>query len=299
MTVPVHRPSTRMDEIVPAGTELVLLGEGYVAAEGPVWLLEEDALLFSDFRASKRYRWTAREGVVLLVDGTDEGNGMTRDSAGRLYVCERATARVTRWDADGAFAVVSDRWHGHRLNAPNDVVVSRGDVAWFSDPISPDYESPRGYPALFRQAPGEVEPTLVTRELLFPNGLAFSPDESTLYVADTKRMALYTVRTGPVEELPDDRPELFFRFDAGHGPGQPDGLKVDVEGNVYSTGPGGIWVIAPSGELLGVIETGDHHLTNLAWGGPDWRTLFITARGALLRLDMGIPGLPVPTPPIS
>jgi len=286
--------SAALRHVVDADTNLVLLGEGFVAGEGPVWVADQQCLLFSDYRASKRYRWTQADGVTLVVDGTNEGNGQTLDEHGRLYVCERATQRVVRLNAGDEREVVADRWGGTRLNAPNDVIVASDGTVIFTDPISPDYESKRGYPGVFLVAPGDAEPTLLTREIQFPNGLALSPDESALYVNDSKRQAVYVVATGPGDRIPDPDPVLFYVFDSAKGPGVPDGMKVDVEGNIYSTGPGGVWVIDPAGELLGIISTGRHHHTNLAWGGRDWRTLFILTRQSLSQVTLKIPGIPVP-----
>jgi len=286
--------SAALGRVVDAGTGLVLLGDGFVAGEGPVWVADQQCLLFSDYRASKRYRWTQADGVTLVADGTNEGNGQTLDRHGRLYVCERATQRVVRLSAGRDSEVVADRWGGVRLNAPNDVIVASDGTVIFTDPISPDYESKRGYPGVFLVAPGDAEPTLLTRDIEFPNGLALSPDESVLYVNDSKRQAIYVVATGPAGALPDRDPVPFYAFDTARGPGVPDGMKVDVEGNIYSTGPGGVWVIDPAGELLGIISTGPHHHTNLAWGGRDWRTLFIVTRGSLSQVTLKIPGIPVP-----
>ena len=286
--------SAALRRVIDADTSLVLLGDGFVAGEGPVWVADQQCLLFSDYRASKRYRWTQADSVTLVADSTNEGNGQTLDQRGRLYVCERATQRVVRLSAGQDSEVVADRWGGARLNAPNDVIVASDGSVIFTDPISPDYASKRGYPGVFLLAPGDREPTLLTREIQFPNGLALSPDESTLYVNDSKRQAIYVVATGPGDALPDPDPVLFYAFDKAKGPGVPDGMKVDVEGNIYSTGPGGVWVIDPAGELLGIISTGPAHHTNLAWGGRDWRTLFILTRESLSQVTLKIPGIPVP-----
>lgn len=293
--------SPRLRRIVGTEAGLERLGEGFVAGEGPVWIAAGQCLLFSDYRASKRYRWTESGGVSLVADDTNEGNGQTLDEQGRLYVCERATQRVVRYPPGSDHApdsdreVVADRWNGARINAPNDVIVASDGTVIFTDPISPDYESERGYPGVFRVTPDNTKPTLLTRAIEFPNGLALSPDESTLYVNDSKRQAIYTVATGSDESLPDPHPLLFFKFDPARGPGVPDGMKIDVEGNIYSTGPGGVWVIDPVGELLGFLSTGPHqHHTNLAWGGRDWQTLFITTRQSLSRIVLKIPGMPVP-----
>lgn len=295
----IQTVSAAFNDIVSDGAGLARLGGGFVAGEGPVWVESQQCLLFSDYRASKRYRWAESDGITLVADGTNEGNGQTLDQDGRLYVCERATQRVIRHGVSGVHEVVAGRWRGARLNAPNDIIVDSRGAVIFTDPISPDYESERGYPGVFRVAADGHEPVLLTRKIEFPNGLALSPDESVLYVNDTKRQAVYTVSTGPDEALPDRQPRLFYRFDTAQGPGVADGMKVDLDGNLYSTGPGGVWVIDPAGELLGIISTGPHHHTNLAWGGPDWRTLFITTRQTLSRIKVKIAGVPVPVRPKS
>ncbi len=297
-TIEVISPALR--RIAGTGAAPVRLGEGFVAGEGPVWAAAEGCLLFSDYRASKRYRWTESGGVTLVADDTDEGNGQTLDHQGRLYVCERATRRVVRYPPGSARAagsdreVIADSWNGARMNAPNDVIVASDGAVIFTDPISPDYESERGYPGVFRVAPGDTAPTLLTRQIQFPNGLALSPDESRLYVNDSKRQAIYTVAASPGDTLPDPHPAPFFTFDTAKGPGVCDGMKIDIEGNIYSTGPGGVWIIDPAGRPLGIVSTGPHHHTNLAWGGRDWLTLFITTHESLSRIVLKIPGMPVP-----
>lgn len=292
--------SPMLGRIVGTETKLVRLGEGFIAGEGPVWVASHQCLLFSDYRASKRYCWTELRGVSLAADNTNEGNGQTLDGQGRLYVCERAAQRVVRYPPDKSTSpdnereVIADRWNGARMNAPNDVIVASDGTVVYTDPISPDYMSERGYPGVFRVSPGDNQPVLLTRKIHFPNGLALSPDESTLYVNDSKRHAIYTLAMGSGDLQTESDPALFFRFDPSKGLGVPDGMKIDVEGNIYSTGPGGVYVIDPAGEPLGFFSTGEHHHTNLAWGGRDWLTLFLTTHNSLWRIVLKIPGIPVP-----
>ncbi len=290
--MPIEQVSPELERIVSADQEIEELGRGYLTTEGPLWYREEGYLLFSDIRNSRRMKWTPKEGVSLFQESTNEGNGLTRDLQGRLIACEHSSRRVSRIEADGSITVVAERYEGKRLNRPNDVVVKSDGSIYFTDPGAPGPEFDLDFPGVYRVSPNLSAITLVTRDMARPNGLAFSPDESIFYVTNSlpdKYIQAFDVQSDGT--LTNGR--LFFEFTSDR-PGNPDGMKVDVEGNVYCTGPGGVWIIDASGKHLGTILTGANQTTNCGWGGEDWKTLFITIRETVGRIQLKITGIPVP-----
>ena len=251
-------------------------------------------LLFSDYRKSRRYKWEPGNGVTLVQEPTNEGNGQTRDPQGRLIVCERAGRRVTRMEHDGSVTVMASRYRGLRLNKPNDVVAKSDGSIYFTDPGAPDPDLDLDIAGVYRISPDRGALTLLVRDFVFPNGLAFAPDESVLYIIDTQRRQIRAFDLHPNGMLALGTDRVFFQFPKSEISGLADGMKVDVEGNVYSTGPGGVWILDPNGKHLGTISTGAKFHTNLAWGGDDWKTLFITTHETLSRIQMKVPGVPVP-----
>jgi gluconolactonase len=268
------------------------LATGLVFTEGPLWH-PDGFYYFVDVRASKFYRIRPGSQAELLRENTGEGNGTTFDPQGRLVICEGGNRRLTRWPADGKFAsseVLIDRFVGKRLNRPNDVLCKSDGSIYFTDPglRVPLRDREQETAAVLRVKPDGSVSKIADFE--YPNGLAFSPDERTLYVANT-RFAMYihaieldsagnTVRRRIFADMSSDEPE-----------GVPDGMKVDVEGRVYCTGPGGTWVFAPSGDRLGIIKTPEVP-ANLCFGGADMKTIFFTARTSVYSLRVKVPGLP-------
>ncbi len=267
------------------------LATGFGFTEGPLWH-PDGHYYFVDIRASALYRLTPGQQAELVRGDTGEGNGTTFDLAGRLVLCEGGNRRVTRMGSDGRVDVLMDRFEGKRLNRPNDVVCRSDGSIYFTDPglRVPLAQRELPYAAVYRIAPdGTI--TMVA-DFEYPNGLAFSPDERRLYVANT-RWAQYI----HVLELDDHgsmrRRRIFADMSSDETDGVPDGMKVDVEGRVYCTGPGGTWVFAPDGTRLGIIRTPEVP-ANLAFGGPDLRTLFFTARTSVYTLRVRTPGQPHP-----
>ena len=292
--MPVEQVSPELERIMSPDQEIEELGRDYQIAEGPIWFREEGYLLFSDIRNNRRMKWSLGEGVSLFRQPTDEANGLTRDPQGRLVACEHATRRVTRLEQDGRITVVADRYQGKRLNSPNDVVVHSNGSVYFTDPAFPGIVGPAGVDQEFRgvyRADTDGSVVLVASDFEAPNGLAFSPDESILYIDDSLRGHVRAFNVQADGSLAKGR--IFHEF-KGELPGLADGMKVDVEGTVYCTGPGGVWVLTSSGKHLGTILTGAEQTTNCAWGGDDWKTLFITTRNTLARISLEVPGVPVP-----
>jgi gluconolactonase len=275
-------------------SEAERLASGFVFTEGPLWY-PDGFYYFVDVRASKFYRITPGGPAELLRENTGEGNGTTFDLDGRLVLCEGGNRRVTRWPADGKFAsceVLIDRFEGKRLSRPNDVVCRSDGSIYFTNPglRVPLAERELDPSAVYRVTP-DGSASLVA-EFEYPNGLAFSPDERVLYVANTRHaMYIHAIELDGTGNMV--RRRIFADMSSDETEGVPDGMKVDVEGRVYCTGPGGTWVFAPDGTQLGVIKTPEVP-ANLAFGGPDLKTLFFTARTSVYALRVKIPGQPVP-----
>ena len=299
----IVRADARLDAVVAPGTTLEVIGDGFAWAEGPVWVRREGGfLLFSDTPRNRIMRWSPAAGVTLFMKpsgytgvasyGREPGsNGLTLDREGRLLLAEHGDRRIARLEWNGGKRTLADAYQGKRLNSPNDLVVrSDGDV-YFTDPIYglPDRERDErrelGFCGVYRWSRETGEVTLLTRELSRPNGLAFSPDERTLYVANSDParaiwMAYPVLPDGTLGagRLLRDVTELV----ASGLPGLPDGMKVDRSGTIFATGPGGVHVLLPDGTLLGRLDPG-HATANLAWG-DDGSVLYVTADHQLLRV---------------
>ncbi len=305
--MPIEKISPELDSIVSPDQDIEELGRGYQSGEGPVWYREEEYLLFSDGGNNRRMKWTTHEGITLFQEPTNYVSGVTLDLQGRLVVCECGGTTslgekgpgpagrrcVSRFEADGGITVVANNYRGTPLNRPNDVVVKSDGSIYFTDPGAPDPEMDLDFAGVYRVTPDLGTITLLVRDFILPNGLAFSADESVLYIDDSRRRHIRAFNIQPNGTLALATDRVFFEF-TGDRPGMPDGMKVDVEGNIYCTGPGGLWIIDASGKHLGTILTGANQTTNCAWGGEDWKTLFITTLEALYRIQLKIPGIPVP-----
>jgi gluconolactonase len=274
-----------------ATTEAQRLATGFGFTEGPLWH-PDGFYYFVDIRKSALHRIAPGKAPELVRDNTGEGNGTTFDLEGRLVICEGGNRRVTRWSADGTSQVLMDRYEGKRLNRPNDVVCKSDGSLWFTDPglRVPVEKRELPYAAVYRIAPDGTTSMVIDCE--YPNGLAFSPDERTLYIANTRwTQYIHAVEldgTGKVL-----RRRIFADMSSDETDGVPDGMKVDVEGRVYCTGPGGTWVFAPDGTRLAIIRTPEVP-ANLCFGGPDLQTLFFTAKTSVYTLRTKVPGLPQP-----
>ena len=292
--VAIEKTSPELERIVSPDQELELLGSGFTAAEGPLWHREGGYLLFSDIFKNRRMRWAPGEAVTVLHEPTNEANGLTWDLQGRLIACEYGGRRVSRLEPDGSITVVAGRYQGKRLNHPNDVVVKSDGSIYFTDPGTPDPELDLDFAGVYRVSPDLGTMTLLVRDFILPNGLAFSPDESILYIDDSERRHIRAFDVRPDGMLALATDHVFCEL-KDERPGAADGMKVDVEGNVYCTGPGGVWVMDSLGKHLGTILTGaTQATTNCAWGGEDWKTMFITTFETLARIQLNIPGVPVP-----
>ena len=221
---------------------------------------------------------------------------MTYDKQGRLIAWEHANRRVSRTEADGTVVTIASHYEGKRLNSPNDIVVKSDGSIYFTDPpygLTADFgvegESELGFQGVYRLSADSQELALLIDDFDRPNGLCFSPDESILYINDTNRMHIRAFDVQSNGTIANGR--VFAEEEGDEG--KPDGMKVDAHGNVYVTGPGGIWIFDSAGEHLGIINVPER-TANLAWGGDDWRTLFITASTSIYCVQCKISGIPVP-----
>ena len=264
------------------------LGTGYTFTEGPLWH-HDGYLLFVDVRESHLYRWYPGQRPFVVREGTGGGNGLTFDSEGRVVMCQGEQRRVVRLDFEFNETVVADRWDGKRLNRPNDAVGRSDGSIYFTDPGMrvPEGEREIDVSGVMRvAADGSVQ--LATADCEYPNGLAFSPDEGVLYVANSRPNKY--IRAFDVAADGSLRNSRVFADMTAPEEEVPDGMKVDTAGNVFCTGPGGTWVFDSSGNKLGVIVTPEVP-ANLAFGGSDCRTAFLTARTSVYTLRVKTPGV--------
>ncbi|MBI1791618.1 MAG: SMP-30/gluconolactonase/LRE family protein [Acidobacteria bacterium] len=303
----IVRLDPALDAIVPAGARIEKLASGFQFTEGPVWVRDGNYLLFSDPNANTIYRWSPEDGQVSVFraksgyTGLDIGeygqpgsNGLTLDSQGRLTINEHGNRRVTRLEKNGALTVLADRYQGKRLNSPNDLVYKSDGALYLTDPpfgLPKFHDDPRKelpFSGVFRLFEGKLE--LLSTELTGPNGIAFSPGEESLYVANwdvNKKVILrYPVKAGGALGAG----EVFFNMKDAPGEEALDGLKIDQQGNLYVSGPGGVWIISSEGKHLGMIEAPELP-ANFAWGDEDGKTLYMTARTGLYRIRLNVPGI--------
>jgi gluconolactonase len=303
----IVRLDPRMDRIAGRDAKLEKIAGGYNWVEGPVWNRKEGYLLFSDIPSNSIFKWRPGEEATLFMrpsgytgaapfEGREPGsNGLAYDARGRLVLCEHGDRRVARLEDDGRKTTLADRFEGKRLNSPNDLAFkSNGDI-YFTDPpfgLPKTFNDPRRelpFCGVYRlSADGKL--TLLTKEIKAPNGIAFSPDEKTLYVTEVEANSPAWLAFDVKEDGTLANRRVFFDAKpwSKTRPGAPDGLKVDREGNLFATGPGGVYFFAPDGTHLGIIETGVP-TANCAWG-DDGSTLYITADKAVYRIRLNTKG---------
>jgi|688.fasta_scaffold43989_3 gluconolactonase len=278
---------------LPTDAKVERLATGFGFTEGPVWLPREGILVFSDIPRDQILRWSPAGGIAPFREPSRNANGNTLDLQGRLLTCEHSGRRVARREADGTLVTVVDRFEGRRLNSPNDIVVKADGTLWFTDPeyglkTNPATKQREGKEQpgnfVYRYDPATGTTTAVVRDFVQPNGLAFSPDEKLLYVADSgapRHIRVFAV--GADGRL--DAGRVFCRLDQGG----PDGIRVDRQGRVWSSSGDGVQVFHPEGRLVGRILLPES-AANLCFGGPDGKTLYITARKSLYAVRTSVTG---------
>lgn len=292
-----------LSDLVEPGAELVELGRGFAFTEGPAWSVPEQALIFSDIPGDTRHRWTESGGLEVLLTPNEKGNGMVYEDDGHYLVCESDTSAVTRFRGAGERQVVASHFEGKELNSPNDIVTRSDGSIYFTDPnygrwndhIGRKRDPELDFQGVFRVArDGTGLQLAVPRdEFEQPNGLCFSPDESVLYVNDSPRCHIKAFDVRWDGSLGPSR--IFYEGlgTGAVGASTPDGMKCDEHGNIWASGPGGIWIVDPAGRRVGVVETPEFP-GNLAWGGPDLRSLYICSSTTVVVLRTTVASAPLP-----
>jgi gluconolactonase len=305
MTLTITDATPAIEELVDLGAEFRRLADGFVFIEGPIWNHAGSYLLFSDIQNDTRWRWSESDGATIVARPNWVGNGMVYDADGNLLVCEHISSCIARIRPNGDRDIPAFHYGGTYLNSPNDVITRSDGGIYFTDPdygrwdhaVGVHRPFELGFQGVFRVPPGGGETELVVAKDEFeqPNGLCFSPDESVLYINDVNGIKAFDVsadgslRNGRVFQTD-------MSSDGIPGDGNPDGMKCDEHGNVWCTARGGVWVIDPSGSLLGVIKTPEV-TANIAWGGPDWRSLYLCTSTTLHVLETKVASTRLPYHP--
>lgn len=309
VNVEVERLDPAINAIVPLNPKIFKLADGFRFTEGPVWVRDGNYLLFSDPNSNVIWKYTGdgqlsifREksgyaGADIASYGQPGSNGITLDPQGRLTIDQHGNHRVVRIEKDGLETVLADRYQGKRLNSPNDLVYRSDGTLFFTDPpfgLPKFFDDPRkelAFSGVYSIYRGKLQ--LLTTEFTGPNGIALSPDERYLYVGnwDERKKVVMKYEVTANGKLENGR--VFHDLTPASGEDAIDGIKVDREGNVYVSGPGGLWVFSPDGKHLGTIKA-PKHIHNMAWGDEDGKTLYLCARGSLYKMRLNIPGSGIP-----
>jgi gluconolactonase len=268
---------------IPAGAKLEKLATGFLQPEGPVWV-DGLGILFSDIRGNKIYRWSPVDSTLTpYLNPSDSSNGLTLDLQGRLVLTQMAKRRIAKQELNGTITPLASTYNGKKFNSPNDLVVKSDGSIFFTDP---DFNIPVGqsselkFQGIYRISPsGSI--TLIDNTLNKPNGICLSLDEKKLYVDESAKDSIYVWDIVNDSVLANKRP--FYNIPVN---GYADGMKVDIAGNIYCTGPGGVWIVSPTGTDLGKISTSPDNPSNCAWGDADRKTLYITAGTSLYRIRL-------------
>ncbi len=319
--VKLDRLDPAIDQIVPKGATLERIATGFKWVEGPVWL--NHVLYFAEIPSDSIRKWTPSAGVSMFLtpsgylgsapyNGPESGsNGMTLDVRQRLTVAGHAQRDIYRLESlnpKGQITILADSYQGRKLNSPNDLVYRSDGSLYFTDPpyglrsqqdtdpekqlkVNGVYRIPHALEQKPGSQPARAELQLLSSDLTRPNGIAFSPDEKYLYVNNSEPKKIWMrYRVQPAGKLTEGK--LIYDATSDSRPGAPDGMKLDEKGNLYSTGPGGIWIFTPEGKPLGTIAIPEK-ASNVAWGGADHRTLYITASTSIYRVHLNIAGAPM------
>ena len=304
----IERLDPAIDDLIPMDAQIEILAEGFDWAEGPLWVPELEGIIFSDIPPNKIFLW--QEGIghkeylspsgftgKIERKGEPGSNGLLRSPDGKLVLCQHGDRRMAYMDASWedpspAYITLADKYDGKKLNSPNDAAFKSNGDLYFTDPpygLEKNVDDPAKelpYQGVYRVDP-EGMVTLLTSEMTRPNGIAFSPDEQTLYVANSDPKKAIWMAYEVTEDGTLQNGEVFFDATAwvGKEKGLPDGLKVDTQGNIFATGPGGVWVFSPEGKHLGTIKT-TQATANCAFGNSDGTSLYITADMYLLRVKL-------------
>ncbi|MCF7944160.1 MAG: SMP-30/gluconolactonase/LRE family protein [Spirochaetia bacterium] len=269
--------------------KLEIVSQGFRFIEGPAWDAQNNRLFFNDIKGNAIYTWSESKGLEVFRDNSYMANGNTFDNEGNLITCEHAASRISLTKPNGEYIVLIDSYKGRQLNSPNDVIVSSDGTIIFTDPASgrsPGFGVPRpqelDFQGVFALKPGNTELDLLINDFEMPNGLCLSPDETLLYVNDTKKQHIRVFDFNKTRITSSGRIFAEFTQDL---PGKADGMKIDSFGRIYCTGPGGILVFTQTGKPIGRILIPEQ-TANFTWGGKDLKTLYITASSTLYSLEI-------------
>ncbi len=308
----IKQAAEAIEKIVGPNPKIFKLAEGFKFTEGPVWIPDGKYLLFSDPNSNVIYKYTPNDDGKLEVFRTPSGysgadiaeygqpgsNGLTLDPQGRLTINQHGNRRVVRLEKDGSETVLADKFEGKRLNSPNDLVYRSDGTLFFTDPpfgLPKFFDDPRkelAFSGVYSLRNGRLQ--LVSNDVTGPNGIAFSPDEKYLYVGnwDEKKKVVMRYEVNNDGTLTNGK--VFFDMTAAKGEDAIDGIKIDQAGNLYVSGPGGLWVLSSAGKHLGTIIA-PKHIHNMAWGDDDGKTLYLCARSGLYKMRLNVAGVrPLP-----
>lgn len=295
MTIEMRRP--QMHDIVDANATLEKVAGGFLFTEGPIWHPVEKHLTFSDIPGNEMFRLDAQGNVTSFRKPSHMGNGSTYDKEGRILTCQHATSSVVRTESDGTLTTLATHFDGKELNSPNDIVVRKDGLIYFTDPTfgrmeyyGVERELEMGAQGVYCVTPDGKTITRLADDFAQPNGLCFSLDHNTLYVNDTEHKHIRTFDITPDGSATGGG--VWAEVTVGEGEGHPDGMKIDSKGHVYCTGPGGVHVLTPDGETVGVIRMAEF-TANFAWGGDDLTDLYFTSSTSVYRIKVKTPGLPL------
>jgi gluconolactonase len=304
---PLDELTIEVDMLTPEGERLVgrnppldIIARDIIFGEGPVWDNRKKELVFTDIIGDTIWRWKRSGGLEVVLKPSAKADGLALDLEYRVLVAGWGGRTVFRIEKDGSRAVLADRHEAKKLNSPNDIIVTKDGAIWFTDPVGgllnvgmahEDVQRYHDKQPVYRISPDGKQMSLVVDDIVYPNGLCFSPDERLLYVNCSRErlIRVYDVTPGSAAHL--GRGRLFHQY-GGPERGVPDGMKCDVEGNVWCTGPGGIFVHDPSGKVLARVRTPGHHPTNFSWGDDDWKSMYITNIGSVVRTRFNVAGIP-------
>ena len=303
----IVRLDPAFDAIVPASANIEVIRDGFGFINGILWIRERDSdhLLVSDIPANVIHKWSPTSGWTVFLNRPDwtrvaearppnvrfGANGIARDPQGRIVYAAEADRAVIRIEQDGRRAIIAERYDGKRLNSPNDLVFRKDGALYFTDPSGGgrfgewDLKKELPYQGVFLLKDGTLQ--LLIQDLDRPNGVVLSPDERSLYVNDSNKRVIMRYDVRPDGTVANGR--LFADMSMGKGNGNPDGMKFDERGNLYSVGPGGIWVFNPAGKQIGLIVPPEN-APGFAFGDPDRKALYIAASSRLARIRLNVAG---------
>jgi gluconolactonase len=284
------------ERVVDRHPPLDSIAQGLSFGEGPVWDKRHKVLYWVDIIGSTIWKWTPGVGREVVLQPSRHANGMTFDLQGRLVVAGWCSRSIWRFEPDGVITTIAAGFEGRKFNSPNDIIVHSDGSIWWTDSagglvipgmVAEDVQRYIDESGIYRLSPDGKTVTMAISDCAYPNGLAFSPDEKLIYANDTMQGL---IRVFDVHEDGSTGPGRLFHTLTGTEDGVADGLKVDVEGNVYCTGPGGMHIIDPQGKLLCRLRVPEH-CTNMAFGDDDMKSLYITTFNSVLRTRVNIPGI--------